>query len=109
MYRPAQLDVLRLPTQCNRYSDTPQAVTDFLGLTKGTVSQTIKVLEQKGLLHKRNDAADTRLVHLNPTAKGRRLVARAVPAKSLVRGLGNLASSSSRVVEKVLRDLLLSI
>lgn len=107
--RPAQLEVLRFLTQCNRYSDTPQAVTDFLGLTKGTVSQTIKVLEQKGLLRKQNDVVDKRLVHLDPTAKGRRLVARAVPAKSLVCGLESLAGSKSRVVEKVLRDLLQSL
>ena len=107
--RPAQLEVLRFLTQCNRYSDTPQAVTEFLGLTKGTVSQTINVLEQKGLLRKRDDVADKRLVHLKPTAKGVRLVERAVPAKSLVRGLEDLPGSGSQVVEKVLRDLLQSL
>ena len=107
--RPAQLEVLRFLTQCNRYSDTPQAVTEFLGLTKGTVSQTIKVLEQKGLLRKQDDVADRRLVHLKPTTKGRRLVERAVPAKSLVRGLESLADSKSQVIEQVLRDLLQSL
>ena len=70
--RPVQLEVLRFLTQCNRYSDTPQAVTEFLGLTKGTVSQTIKVLEQKGLLGKQDDVTDKRLVHLKPTLKGRK-------------------------------------
>ena len=38
--RPVQLEALEFLTQCNRYSDTPQAVAEFLGLTKGTVSQT---------------------------------------------------------------------
>jgi DNA-binding MarR family transcriptional regulator len=107
--RPVQLEVLRFLTQCNRYSDTPQAVTEFLGLTKGTVSQTIKVLEQKGLLGKQDDVTDKRLVHLKPTLKGRRLVERTVPAKSLVSGLQQLAGSGSKAVEKVLRDLLQSI
>ena len=107
--RPGQLEVLRFLTQCNRYSDTPQAVTEFLGLTKGTVSQTIKVLEHKGLLSKKDDVADKRLVHLKPTVKGRRLVERTVPAKSLVSGLQHLAGSESKTVEKVLRDLLQSI
>jgi DNA-binding MarR family transcriptional regulator len=107
--RPAQLEVLRYLAQCNRYSDTPQAVTEFLGLTKGTVSQTINVLEQKGLLRKQDDVADKRLVHLKPTAKGLRLVERAVPAKSLARGLEELPASGSQMVEKVLRDLLQSL
>lgn len=107
--RPVQLEVLRFLTQCNRYSDTPQAVTEFLGLTKGTVSQTIKVLEQKDLLSKQDDVTDKRLVHLKPTPKGRRLVERTVPAKSLVSGLQQLAGPKSKAVEKVLRDLLQTI
>ncbi|MEN8763252.1 MAG: MarR family transcriptional regulator, partial [Thiogranum sp.] len=71
--RPVQLEAMRFLTQCNRYSDTPQAVAEYLGLTKGTVSQTLKVLEKKGLLRKLGDAKDKRVVHLNPTAKGVRL------------------------------------
>ena len=107
--RPVQLEVLRFLMQCNRYSDTPQAVTEFLGVTKGTVSQTIKVLEQKGLLVKNDDVADKRLVHLKPTLKGRRMVERTVPAKSLVSGLQHLADTESETLEKVLRELLQSI
>ena len=106
--RPVQLEALRFLTQCNRYSDTPQAVTEFLGLTKGTVSQTLKVLEQKGLLRKQGDAADKRLVHLKPTAKGRRLVERGVPAASLVHGLEGLAGTESQQLEDGLRLVLRS-
>lgn len=104
--RPVQFEALRYLMQCNRYSDTPQAVTDFLGLTKGTVSQTLIVLEQKGLLRKQNDASDKRRVHLKPTAKGRRLVERAMPANSLVAGLETLADSECRKIEVALRELL---
>ena len=107
--RPVQLEALGFLTQCNRYSDTPQAVAEFLGLTKGTVSQTLKVLEQKGLLRKRGDAKDKRLVHLTPTVKGRRLVERAVPAASLTLGIENLAKSESKVIVKALRVLLCSV
>ena len=96
-------------TLCNRYSDTPQAVAEYLGLTKGTVSQTIKVLEQKGLLRKRGDARDKRLVHLKPTTKGRRLVERTVPAESLMPGLEKLSKSESQVAVEALRVLLHSV
>jgi hypothetical protein len=79
------------------------------GLTRGTVSQTMQVLEKKGLLGKQDDVTDRRLVHLKPTQQGMRLVGRSVPAKSLVSGLQHLAGPDSRAVEKVLSDLLQSI
>lgn len=106
--RPVQLEALAFLTQCNRYSDTPQAVTEFLGLTKGTVSQTLKVLEKKGLVRKQADTRDKRLVHLKPTSSGRRLVERAVPAATLKLGLKNLADTESEVMVDSLRALLRS-
>ena len=42
--QPIQFEVLYYLSICNRYSDTPMGVTDYLGQTKGTVSQTLKVL-----------------------------------------------------------------
>ena len=56
--QPVQLEVLHYLSICNRYSDTPMAVTEYLGQTKGTVSQTLKVLEKKSLLTKRFDKGD---------------------------------------------------
>jgi DNA-binding MarR family transcriptional regulator len=107
--RPVQLEAMRFLTQCNRYSDTPQAVAEYLGLTKGTVSQTLKVLEKKGLLRKLGDAKDKRVVHLNPTAKGVRLVERAVPAASVALGIGKLSLSDGQVTVDSLRYLLRSV
>lgn len=107
--RPVQLEALGFLTQCNRYSDTPQAVAEYLGLTKGTVSQTLKVLEKKGLLHKQSDTSDKRLVHLKPTARGRRLVERTVPAEALTLGIENLSSSENLVTIESLRVLLRSV
>jgi len=107
--RPVQLEALEFLTQCNRYSDTPQAVAEFLGLTKGTVSQTLKVLEKKGLLQKHGDEADRRLVHLKPTAKGRDLVEHAVPAAALGVGFDNLSDTDTRATIDSLRVLLRSV
>lgn len=81
--QPVQLEALTYITRCNRYSNTPQAVTEYLGLTKGTVSQTIKVLEHKGLLRKQTDKHDKRKVHLSPSAKGRKLIEESLSAKGL--------------------------
>ena len=104
--RPVQLEAIGFLTQCNRYSDTPQAVTEYLGLTKGTVSQTLKVLEQKGLLSKRTDTNDKRVVHLKPTAKGRRLVERSMPAASLDVGFSELSQSEGQKIADSLNFLL---
>ena len=107
--RPVQLEALEFLTRCNRFSDTPQAVTEFLGLTKGTVSQTLMVLENKGLITKQGDRNDKRLVHLKPTARGRKLVERAVPSAVLSEGVDLLSSSVSREAVESLRDLLRSV
>ena len=104
--QPVQLEALSFLTRCNRYSDTPQAVTEFLGLTKGTVSQSLKVLEQKGLLRKRGDKKDKRLVHLKPTAKGLRLIECSVPASVLVKGFETLSQAKGSLIVDALRQLL---
>lgn len=83
--QPVQLDALHYLAQCNRYSDTPQAVTEYLGLTKGTVSQTLKVLETKGLLEKVSDTHDRRVVHLRVTPGGLDLLDQVTPSPLLRR------------------------
>ena len=104
-----QFEALEFLTRCNRYSDTPLSVSEFLGLTKGTVSQTLKVLEKKGLLRKQVDANDKRLVHLKPTAKGLQLVDRAFPAPALKQGFDRLSKSEGRATVESLRGLLRSV
>jgi DNA-binding MarR family transcriptional regulator len=80
---PVQIEALHYLSNCNRYSNTPAAVADYLGLTKGTVSQTISVLEHTGLVEKRPDLKDRRVVHLIVTELGETVVAEAVPPKIL--------------------------
>jgi DNA-binding MarR family transcriptional regulator len=76
---PIQLDVLHFLARCNRYSDTSKAVTEFFGLTKGTVSQTIAALHRKGLVDKQPDPADGRRIHLVLTRAGERVVREVFP------------------------------
>jgi len=83
--QPIQLDALHFLNRSNRYSNTPQGVTEYLGLTKGTVSQTLMALERKGLIQKKPDTKDGRMVHLNVTKVGRKLLAKALPAQALLR------------------------
>lgn len=69
--QPVQLEALVYLTRCNRYSDTPAALADYLGLTRGTVSQSLLALERKGFLSRVPDREDRRVVHLRLTAGGR--------------------------------------
>ena len=83
--QPIQLHVLYYLSRCNRYSNTPQAVTDYFGLTKGTVSQTIKTLATKGLIHKTPDKKDGRRVHLSLTRAGKKLLEKSMPTRTMTR------------------------
>ncbi|ECA1950183.1 MarR family transcriptional regulator [Salmonella enterica subsp. enterica serovar Virchow] len=58
------VQILYYLTRCNGYSNTPAATTEYLGLTKGTISQSLNKLESEGWLTKENDGRDKRVIHL---------------------------------------------
>jgi MarR family transcriptional regulator, negative regulator of the multidrug operon emrRAB len=74
---PVQLQVLVYLAQANRFSDIPIAVAEYLGITRGTVSQTIALLGREGLISKHDDEHHGRRVHLRLTAAGAKIVASA--------------------------------
>lgn len=67
---PAQWEALRYLSACNRFSNTAGALTQYLGITKGTVSQTLNALERKGLIRRVRDPLMRRIVRLELTAAG---------------------------------------
>lgn len=103
---PIQLEALHYLSQCNRYSDTPQAVTEFLGQTKGTVSQSLKVLESRELIQKKADTNDRRVVHLKVTDTGHRMLASVVPARFLTTAWAALPTDVQDRLSDDLRELL---
>lgn len=62
--------VLEYLSLCNKYSDTPAAITSYLGMTRGTVSQTLILLEKKDLIEKKQDQVDKRVFHIQLLKKG---------------------------------------
>ena len=104
--QPVQIEALNYLSHCNRYSNSPVAVADFLGLTKGTVSQTLTVLELAGLIEKRPDAKDRRVVHLELTGPGRRVLAQCVPPKSLVAAIDVLDDGEQKALIESLSGIL---
>lgn len=72
--QPVHGQVLEYLAKCNKYSNTHAAVAEYLGLTKGTVSQSIQILERKSYLQKTTDSQDGRVMHLSLTESGRKLI-----------------------------------
>jgi DNA-binding MarR family transcriptional regulator len=72
--QPVHGQVLEYLAKCNKYSNTHAAVAEYLGLTKGTVSQSIQILERKHYLEKNIDSDDGRIVHLSLTEAGEKLI-----------------------------------
>lgn len=67
---PAQWEALRYLSRCNRFSNSPAALTRYLSATKGTISQTLIALERKGLVSKAPRPGQARSVVLALTDAG---------------------------------------
>lgn len=104
--QPVHLQALTYLARCNRYSDTPGALTEYLGLTKGTVSQTLNVLEREELIAREEDAADRRRVRLALTPAGRARVRAAAPPPVLREALAALEGERAERLARELEDLL---
>lgn len=106
-FDPVQWQVLGYLSRCNRFSDHAVAVAEYLGLTKGTVSQTLNRLEERRLLTRRPDVADRRLVHLRLTRAGARAAARRFPEVALraLDAAGTDADELERILERLLRRM----
>ena len=107
--QPVHLQVLDFLQRANRFSDTPLAVGEYLGLTKGNMSQRINVLENLDFIRKKADEHDGRVVHLHLTGAGKRLLQESFPPTSW-RDLESVTgSASNKILETVLNELLLAL
>jgi DNA-binding MarR family transcriptional regulator len=102
---PAQWEALRYLGRANRFSNSPGALTRYLGATKGTISQTIKALERKGFIAKAARAGERRSVSLSPTSKGDAILARD-PWMQLASDADKLGGKTRRRLCKGLTELL---
>jgi len=73
--QPVHLQILFYLGQANRFSNTPQALAEYLGLTRGTVSQSLILLARRRLLTRQTDVRDARVVRLALTTEGAELLA----------------------------------
>jgi len=104
--QPVHLQALDYLSRCNRYSDTPAAVTDYLGATKGTVSQSLQVLERKGFIDKTTDTRDRRVQHLTVSEHGRRALAEILPPPVFREALAHVSEGDHTEAVGLLTHLL---
>ena len=100
------LQALAYLRDANRYSNTPRALAEFLGLTKGTVSQSLLLLHRRGLVEREADAADGRVVRLRLSARGLRLLDRAEILPDWEQALAAVPAGERAAARKALRGLL---
>ncbi|OLQ74090.1 hypothetical protein BIT28_19615 [Photobacterium proteolyticum] len=105
--KPAQWEALRFLSQANRFSKTPSSLTAYLGITKGTVSQTLNALERKGLIYKKKDVGDRRSVFLLLTEKGEGILNND-PLKALLGAIEQLSNSQLNALSGTLELVLTS-
>jgi DNA-binding MarR family transcriptional regulator len=103
--QPVQWQALRYLAAANRFSRTPGGLTAWLGQTKGSVSQTINALVRKDLVRRGGDDVDHRVVRLDLTEAGRKLVQDYRPVAADILDVFDEADrvAFSGLIEKALR------
>ena len=104
--QPVHLQSLIYLSKANRYSNTPQALAQYLGLTKGTVSQTLLLLDRRGLIERFEDDIDRRVVRLRLSSAGERLLYEAEPMLAWQNATRNISPNRIRNAVSALREAL---
>src|SRR3954468_18274480 len=104
--QPVHLQSLLYLSKANRYSNTPQALAQYLGLTKGTVSQTLLLLDRRGLIERFEDDVDRRVVRLRLSSAGEQFLAEAQPALAWQNATRNISPNRIRNATSALREAL---
>jgi len=104
---PVQWSILSYLREANRYSNTPQALADYLALTKGTVSQSLKLLAARGWISRQPDTQDRRIVRLAITPAGLEQLDDSA-GQGWLDAIAELSASDRQMAEKALSNLLRS-
>jgi DNA-binding MarR family transcriptional regulator len=102
---PAQWNALRYLNRANPSSRTMSAFAKFHVTTRSTASQTLAALVRKKLIKKTRDSEDGRVIRLELTPKGRKLLERD-PVNHLVAALATLPPDRQRVAADTVESLI---
>lgn len=100
---PAQRAALAYLMRANRFSRAPSQVADYLGTTRGTVSQTLRSLAAKGHVAAETAPGDRRSIRYRVTDSGRAAMAQ---AGALEQALSGLDAAGTGALHALLAGLL---
>ncbi|GAA5135890.1 MarR family winged helix-turn-helix transcriptional regulator [Thalassotalea piscium] len=103
--QPVQLDALRYLSMANKHSDNAISVSEYLGHTKGTISQSIKVLERKALVHKTICPEDKRVLHIKVTTIGKHILSQLTEQSQLHMAITNLSNTNENALIRSLNAI----
>lgn len=94
------VEILQYLSICNRYSDTTQAISEYLGQTKGSISQSLGYLEDSHFVKRSQDKTDKRVFHISLSTKGQAVADRLIKSIDLA-GDGNFESSLKSLLASI--------
>lgn len=97
---------LRFLGRANRFSRTPSALARFIGATKATASQIVKVLETKSYLTRKPSHEDKRSVVLCVTPQGEKYLAQHDPINHVMSAVVALGAEECTRLRNALREIL---
>ncbi|MHB8353769.1 MAG: MarR family winged helix-turn-helix transcriptional regulator [Burkholderiales bacterium] len=103
--QPVHIQALMFLEQANRFSNTPQALAEYLGLTKGTVSQSLLLLDRRGLIERYQDEIDKRVVRLRLSSLGEAFLSESAPAALWQTATRDISANRVRFSVSVLRSI----
>lgn len=104
--QPVHVQALLFLEQANRFSNTPQALAEYLGLTKGTVSQSLLLLDRRGLIERYQDEIDRRVVRLRLSTLGEAFLNESNPSGLWHMATRDISANRVRYSVSVLRAAL---
>jgi MarR family transcriptional regulator, organic hydroperoxide resistance regulator len=104
--QPVHLQALMYLHQANRYSNTPQALAEYLGLTKGTISQSLLLLSRRELVERYADSVDKRLVRLVLSPAGEQLLKEIRLAPEWRQAARSISAGRIKTTAAALKELL---
>ena len=104
--QPVHLEAMLYLNLANRFSNTPQALAEYLGVTKGTVSQSLLLLDRRGLIERYQDEVDRRVVRLRLSDQGEQMLSEMQPASLWQSATRNISANRIRNGVSALRETL---
>jgi DNA-binding MarR family transcriptional regulator len=97
---------LRFLARANRFSKSPSALAHYIGATRATATQLIKMLEDRSYVVRRSSLRDKRSVILCVTAQGERLLTQHDPINSVVHAIAALVAEDRVQLKNSLNAIL---